>query len=167
MSKSGKSDLNQQFAARLRDALLAKGYHSARSPYGVQVQKFAEVTGHSVQICRKYLRGQAIPESIKLMEIAEHLGVAPGWLLFGDCHSHHPMQVNKITINKDLLHYIYTHISALQQPEAQQREFFSTFFVNLAQDIGFISDDVDQSKKIIDLALSTLHKAQNADDFFK
>lgn len=161
MLKPGRSDLNQQFAVRLRDALLAKGYHSARSPSGIHIQRFADLTGHSLQICRKYLRGQAIPESPKLLEIATHLDVSPGWLLFGDCHGHHHAETNKITINKDLLHYIYTHVSALQQPQPSQAEFCSQFFMTLIQDISQISDDLEQSKKIIDLAVSTLRKTQD------
>ena len=159
MLKLEKSDLNQKFAARLRDALLAKGYHSSRSPSGVHVQKFADLTGHSLQICRKYLRGQAIPESPKLMEIAAHLEVSPGWLLFGDCHGQTHGQANKITINKELLHYIFVHVSALHQPQPAQAEFCSQFFMTLTQDISQISDDVEQSKKIIDLAVSAAHKS--------
>jgi hypothetical protein len=158
MHKLEKSDLNQQFATRLREALLAKGFHSSRSPSGVHVQKFADLTGHSLQICRKYLRGQAIPESPKLMEIAAHLEVSPGWLLFGDCHGQTHGQTNKITINRELLHYIYVHVSALQQPKPEQAEFCSQFFMTLTQDISQISDDLEQSKKIIDLALLALHR---------
>ena len=164
MRKLEKSDLNQQFAARLRDALIAKGYHSSRSPSGVDVQKFADLLGHSLQICRKYLRGQAIPESPKLIEIAGYLEVSPGWLLFGDCHGQTHAQTNKITINKDLLHYIYTHVSALQQPHAMHAEsshveFWSKFFMTLTQGISQISDDVEQAKKIIDLAVLALQKS--------
>lgn len=127
MLKLEKSDLNQKFATRLRDALLAKGYHSSRSPSGVHVQKFADLTGHSLQICRKYLRGQAIPESPKLMEIAAHLEVSPGWLLFGDCHGQSHGQANKITINKELLHYIFVHVSALHQPQPGKLNFAHNF----------------------------------------
>lgn len=153
MTKLEKQDLNQQFALRLRDALLAKGYRSTRSPSGVHIQKFADLTGHSVQICRKYLRGQAIPESQKLIEIAEQLEVSPGWLLFGDCHGQRHAEINKITINKDLLHYIYVHVSALHPSHTEQAELGSQFFMTLTQDISHISDDVEQSKKIIDLAI--------------
>jgi hypothetical protein len=153
MSKIEKNDLNQQFALRLRDALLAKGYRSSRSPSGVHIQKFAELTGHSLQICRKYLRGQSIPESKKLVQIAAQLDVSPGWLLFGDCHGQHHVETNKITINKDLLHYIFVHVSGLYQPQTEQAEFSSRFFMTLTQDVSHISDNVEQSKKIIDLAI--------------
>lgn len=162
-----KTDLNQQFAVRLRDALLAKGYVSSRSPSGVHVQKFADLTGHSLQICRKYLRGQAIPESRKLIEISEKLDVSPGWLLFGDCHGQRHGAENKITINKELLHYIYVHVSALYQFQASQPDFCSEFFMTLTQDVSQISNDIEQSKKIIDLAISTVSKAQNKNHLTK
>lgn len=155
-----KSDLNQQFALRLRDALLAKGYSSARSLSGINMQKFAELTGHSLQICRKYLRGQVVPESKKLIEIARHLEVSPGWLLFGDCHGQTHGEENKITINKELLQYIYVHVSSLLEPQQEQTEFCSQFFMSLAQDVSHISDDLEQSKKIIDLAISTVQKTK-------
>ncbi|MGV3740529.1 MAG: helix-turn-helix domain-containing protein [Gammaproteobacteria bacterium] len=166
MLKLEKSDLNRQFAVRLRDALLAKGYDSARSPTGINMQKFADLTGHSLQICRKYLRGQVIPESTKLIEIATHLEVSPGWLLFGDCHGQEHGQTNKITINKELLHYIYVHVSGLLEPQQDQAKFCSQFFMSLTQDVSNISDDLEQSKKIIDLAIATAQKAQNKNDAF-
>lgn len=161
MPRLEKSDLNQQFALRLREALLAKGYSSARSPSGVNMQKFANLTGHSLQICRKYLRGQVIPESTKLIEIAAHLEVSPGWLLFGDCHGQTHGQANKITINKELLHYIYVHVSDLLEPQRDQAQFCSQFFMSLTQDVSHISDDLEQSKKIIDLAVATAQKVQS------
>lgn len=153
MSQIKKNELNQQFAVRLRDALLAKGYCSTRSPSGVHIQKFADLIGHSLQICRKYLRGQVVPESQKLVEIATQLSVSPGWLLFGDCHGQRHAEPNKITINKDILHYIYIQVSSLYPAQTEYAELGSQFFMTLAQDISHISDDIEQSKKIIDLAL--------------
>lgn len=153
MSDNNKSHLNQQFARRLRDTLITKGYASTRSPSGVNMQQFAAMTGHSLQICRKYLRGEALPESSKLVTIATQLEVSPGWLLFGDCHGQHMNESNKITINKEILHYIYHHISALFQPQALNAQLRSDFFIELTQDVSRISDNPEQSKKIIDLAL--------------
>ncbi len=92
-----KVDLTQQFAYRLRDAMIAAGFNSQRSTSGVSIHKLAEITGYSVQICRKYLRGEAIPEPLKLVEIAERLNVSAGWLLFGDAHSAHINSQNKVT----------------------------------------------------------------------
>lgn len=147
-----KLDLIQQFAQRLRDALIAAGFSSTRSTSGVNIHKLVEITGYSAQICRKYLRGQVIPEPIKLAEIATKLNVSPGWLLFGDSHSNaHPTD-NKITISKNLLHYIFTHANALYSTKGLSNER-SDFLLELAQDVSQIATTDEQSKKIIDLAL--------------
>lgn len=155
MTITPKNSLSQRFALRLRDTLIAAGYSSTRTPSGVDIFGFANLIGHSPQICRKYLRGQAIPSSNKLEEIATTLQVSPGWLLFGDCHSHHiPAETNKITINRELLHYIFSHMSALYQPDRPHHQL-PDFFLELTQDISQINADPEQSKKIVDLALSS------------
>ena len=145
-----KIDLTKQFAARLRDTMITAGYDSQRSTSGVSVDKLAEITGYSPQICRKYLRGQAVPEPLKLVEIATKLHVSPGWLLFGDSHNTH----HKISINRDLLHYIFTQARELYHPERSADEI-SDFLLDLTQDISQINANEELSKKIIDLALSS------------
>lgn len=150
-----KIDLTKQFANRLRDAMIAAGYHSPRSTSGVDIHKLAEITGYSQQICRKYLRGQVIPEPAKLAEIAVQLHVSPGWLLFGDSHSNDAIAENKITISKDLLHYIFTHANTLYNVERSERDV-SNFLLDLANDVSQINASEEQSKKIIDLALSSI-----------
>lgn len=147
-----KVDLIKQFAHRLRDAMIAKGYHSARSTSGVDIHKLVELTGNSPQICRKYLSGQVIPEPTKLAEIASKLTVSPGWLLFGDSHSKGDLVENKITISKDLLHYIFEHANQLYTAQASDHEI-PDFLLDLTQDVCQIEASDEQSKKIIDLAL--------------
>ena len=105
-----KVNLVDQFAKRLRLALINAEYGSSKSSSGVNISKFAQMTGYSAQICRKYLRGEAIPEPSKLAEIAQKLKVSPGWLLFGDSHTNNANEENKITINK-----IYYTIFLLMQ----------------------------------------------------
>ena len=65
-----KMTLSQLFATRLRDTLIASGFNSQRSSSGVDIDKLAEITGYSTQICRKYLRGQAMPDPTKIVDIA-------------------------------------------------------------------------------------------------
>ena len=149
-----KVDLAPQFAERLRASMIAAGYNSQRSPSGVNIDKLAEITGYSLQICRKYLRGQAIPDPIKLMEIATTLKVAPGWLLFGDCHQNSHLTSKFITINKNLLHYIFMQINELYQIEHVSDEI-SDFLLDLTNNISQINANEEQSKKIIDLALAS------------
>jgi len=149
-----KINLTKLFAMRLHESLVSAGYTSARSITGVNIEKLAEITGHSPQICRKYLRGEAIPEPVKLAELASKLSVSPGWLLFGDTEK---VQINKVTISKDLLHYIFTQASELYNAEYPAEER-SDFLLDLARDVGQINADTEQSKKIIDLALASARR---------
>lgn len=151
-----KSKLTQEFADRLRISLIKSEYGSNRSPYGVNINKFAKMTGYSPQICRRYLRGEAIPEPNKLAEIATELNVSPGWLLFGDCHSSLTENENKITINKELLHYIFTHANNLYEAENTQKEMLPKFLLELTNNVSQIDADHEKSKKIIDLALLSI-----------
>ena len=150
-----KVNLTKQFSYRLRDAMIAAGFNSQRSTSGVCIHKLAEITGYSVQICRKYLRGEAIPEPVKLIEIAAKLHVSPGWLLFGDAHNDLNISQNKLTISKNLLHYIFTRAACLYNVELQEQEV-PDFLMDLINDISLINANEEQSKKIIDLALSSV-----------
>ena len=149
-----KNDLTKQFAIRLHEAMMAAGYYSQRSLSGVCINKLVEITGHSPQICRKYLRGEAIPEPIKLLQIATKLNVSAGWLLFGDQHSGHYDSQYTLTISKSLLHYIFTQADELYNTEHSIDER-SDFLLDLAKDISQINASEEQSKKIIDLALAS------------
>ena len=148
-----KVDLTKQFALRLRDTMIKAGFNSQRSVSGVSIEKLAEITGYSLQICRKYLRGEAIPDPTKLVDIAEILHVSPGWLLFGDSISD-TISSNTITISKNLLHYIFTQASELYISKGSAEEV-ADFLEDLSSDISHINANEEQSKKIIDLALSS------------
>ena len=71
------------FGARLKLAMIQKGFSSNRSPYGVDVTHLSKITQHSPQICRKYLKNTALPSKDTIMRLSEALDVSPGWLLFG------------------------------------------------------------------------------------
>ncbi len=149
-----KVDLTKQFAHRLRDSLIAAGFNSQRSTSGVDIYKLAEITGYSTQICRKYLRGQALPEPAKLVEIAAQLHVSPGWLLFGDGNSDLNESADKLTISNTLIRYIFERAFTLYNSGRTQNEV-SDFLMDLAKDVSQINATDEQSKKIIDLALSS------------
>lgn len=150
-----KVDLTKQFAHRLRDAMLAAGFNSRRSTSGVCIHKLAHITGHSVQICRKYLRGEAIPEPVKLIEIAASLQVSPGWLLFGDVHQDHSISGDKLIISRHILWYIFTKAGALYKTNLLEAEI-PDFLIDLINDVSLINATEEQTKKIIDLALSSV-----------
>ena len=149
-----KTDFTQQFAMRLRNTMIDAGYHSQRSVSGVDIQKLAEITGYSPQICRKYLRGLVIPEPVKLSEIAEKLHVSPGWLLYGD-DAQQDNEVNKrILIHEQLLHYIFTQAQALYQSTCAIDDLCD-FLLDVTRDVSHINATEAQSKKIIDLAMAS------------
>lgn len=148
-----KVDLTKQFSARLYEAMLAAGYNSQRSISGIDLNKLVEITGHSPQICRKYLRGETIPEPLKLLDIAAKLNVSAGWLLFGDQGERNPL-THTITISKNLLHYIFTHASELYKHN-RAAEDCSDFLLELVNDVSQINANEEQSKKIINLALAS------------
>lgn len=151
-----KAELTKQFSERLRDAMLAARLSSTRSTSGVCIHKLAEITGYSVQICRRYLSGNALPEPAKLMEIAETLQVSPGWLLFGDNFNHTSVLADNIIISKNLLHYIFSYAADLYA-SSQNGDDVSDFLLELIKDISDINTSNEaQSKKIIDLALSSI-----------
>ena len=149
-----KNDFTKQFAIRLRNTLIEAGFNSPRSVSGVDIDKLAEITCYSPQICRKYLRGEAIPEPVKLIELATKLHVSPGWLLFGDGQSTIHLSNQHLTISKNLLHYIFTEARELYSAIGSGDEV-ADFLQELASDVSQINATEAQSKKIIDLALSS------------
>lgn len=150
-----KIDLTKQFAYRLRDAMINAGFNSHRSATGVSINQLAEITGYSVQICRKYLRGEAIPEPVKLVEIAQQLKVSPGWLLFGDAAVEQNKDRDQLSINKNLLHYIFSKATALYNAHNMENQV-PDFLIELIEDVSLINANEEQSKKIIDLALASV-----------
>ncbi|KTC73760.1 putative transcriptional regulator [Legionella birminghamensis] len=149
-----KVDLSKQFSYRLRDAMISAGLNSQRSTSGVCIHQLATITGYSVQICRRYLRGEAIPEPTKLVEIAEKLKVSPGWLLFGDSLLQQPEGKETLLIHKNLLHYIFTRAGDLYNA-SHNRDEIANFLLDLIKDVSQINANSEQTRKIIDLALSS------------
>lgn len=135
--------------------MIAAGFNSSRSTSGISIHKLEEITGYSAQICRKYLRGEAIPEPTKLVEIAEKLGVSPGWLLFGDSNNDASLLGARVTIQKNLLHYIFSKAASLYKGNLELQEI-ADFLLELISDISLIDANEEQSRKIIDLAMSSL-----------
>ena len=155
-----KIQLAEQFSKRLHDAMLTAGHHATRSSSGVDIHALVEITGYSSQICRKYLRGEAIPEPNKLLEIAQALDTSAGWLLFGEKKTPLTPPENYLLLNKTLLHYLLTQAAPIYQTEPDNPEV-PAFLTALAEDLSQISADEAQSKRIIDLALSSATRFQH------
>ena len=152
-----KVDLTKQFAYRLKDAMLAAGFYSKRSTSGVCIHTLVDITGYSTQICRKYLRGEAIPEPTKIVDIAHRLKVSPGWLLFGDEHNDSPFSHENVTINKNLLKHVFMRAPSLYNADCDEGEI-ADFLLALIDDLSQIDASLQQSLKIIELAFASLHR---------
>jgi hypothetical protein len=150
-----KINLTKQFAQRLRDSMIAAGFNSPRSISGVCIHKLSEITGYSLQICRKYLRGEALPEPLKVQEIAMRLNVSAGWLLFGNSLNIQNPSQDKISMSKPVLHYLFNKARLLYNSSLKEEEL-SNFLIDLIQDLSLINASEEQSKKIIDLAFTSL-----------
>lgn len=150
-----KVNFTKQFAHRLHEAMIAAGFNSTRSSSGVSIHKLTEITGYSLQICRKYLRGEAIPEPAKLVDIANSLHVSAGWLLFGEPQDSHSLSTDSLIISKTVLHYVFAQASSLYHGNLSEQEIPS-FLLDLINDLTAINATEEQSKKIIDLALSSV-----------
>lgn len=77
-------DEKTEFAARLREAMIAAGYEPR--PAVLEKGFNARFWGRSVtfQAVSRWLRGEAIPSQDKLQVLAEWLGVEPHLLRFGE-----------------------------------------------------------------------------------
>ncbi|MFZ4077278.1 MAG: helix-turn-helix domain-containing protein [Legionellaceae bacterium] len=153
----------ENFASRLHEAMRTAGHASGRSTSGIDIHQLVEITGYSAQMCRKYLRGEAMPEPIKLHEIAQRLGVSPGWLLFGHAtETTEKFPQTYIHINQHCLRTLFEKAETLyeQQKNTTQR---TDFLMNLVHNISQTNLSEAQSHQMIDLALtSATHFIQDA-----
>lgn len=143
----------QSFANRLIQTLKDKGYTASRSPNGICIKTLAEFTGASEQICRRYVRGDALPDYEKVKQLAQHLQVNPGWLLFGVDGDASP---KKNEINEILLHYILKQSHHLYPVSHASNNDYADFVLGLLKEIRAIDTSEDNLLKIIDLALGSI-----------
>ena len=90
-----------EFTHRLVSSMKQAGFTDTRSPSGISVKTLADTLHVSEQICRRYLRGDALPDYDKIVTLARFLSVSPGWLLFGN---QHVTDDHTVHINATLLH---------------------------------------------------------------
>lgn len=140
------------FAERLIQQMKLKGFTASRSPNGICIKTLAQFVDASEQICRRYIRGEALPPYEKIVQLAHKLEVSPGWLLFGE----EPVQHNELSININLLHYILKKSHELFKEEPRQTDDFADFVIALIRDIREIDTRPDNLQKIINLAVSSI-----------
>lgn len=141
------------FANRLIQALTNKGYIALRSPKGTGIKILTEITGTSEQICRRYLRGDAMPSYQKIQQLADYLDVNPGWLVFGDAGD--AADPSK-QIDKKLLHYILKKSHYLYANSQPDNEDYADFVLQLIAETSNIDTSLESLFKIIDVAIASV-----------
>lgn len=141
------------FANRLIQTLKDKGHSASRSPSGICIKTLAQFTGASEQICRRYIRGDALPDYEKVKQLAVHLQINPGWLLFGDdAHA----EQSKNNSDETLLHYILKKSHHLYPSSQGNNDEYADFVLELIKEVRSIDTSENNLLKIIDLAISSI-----------
>lgn len=143
----------QSFANRLINTLKDRGHTASRSPNGICIKTLAEFTGASEQICRRYIRGDALPDYEKVRQLANHLQVNPGWLLFGDEAQTAP---KKNEIDEKLLHYILKQSHHLYPVSQASNDHYADFVLGLIKEVRTIDTSENNLLKIVDLAIGSI-----------
>lgn len=145
----------KEFANRLIETMKLNGHSASRSPKGICMKTLAEFAGASEQICRRYVRGDALPDHDKICNIAARLNVKPGWLLFGE-EAAHSSELKASQIEDDLLHSILSKSHALYREETENTDDYANFVMKLIQEVREIDTSKENLEKIINLALSSI-----------
>lgn len=145
----------KEFSNRLIHAMKSSGHLATRSPSGICIQTLATFASASEQICRRYIRGDALPDYERVISIANHLNVSSGWLLFGE-----PEQIGanhqRNSIDDHLLHYILSKSYPLYREETGNTDDFADFVLELIRDVREIDTSNENLQKIIELAVSSI-----------
>lgn len=141
------------FATRLINLLKKQGHIASRSPKGICIKTLAQFTGASEQMCRRYIRGEGLPDFEKIKKLAANLKVNPGWLLFGD--EGHPAP-NKNAIDETMLHYILKQSHHLYRNSRGDNTDYADFVLGLIREVNAIDTSHSNLIKIIDLAISSI-----------
>jgi hypothetical protein len=145
------TEQNKTFSNRLIEAMKASGHTASRSPSGICITTLSKFAGASEQICRRYIRGDGLPDYEKVIKIAACLNVSPGWLLFGE---EQPKQAKPI--DDETMHYILheSHLAFKDEPESADE--FAGFVLELARDVREINAPKELLHKIINMAVGSI-----------
>lgn len=145
------------FSSRLIDAMKNAGHGTTRSPNGICIKTLADITNASEQICRRYIRGEALPDYDKILRISSQLRVSPGWLLFGEnnddgCNS--LKTSNSIFIERDLLEHIILKALELLMLMKDKKEL-APFIMDIIDDVTQIDASKEDLLKIIEISVNS------------
>ena len=153
----------KDFSTRLVSAMKSSGYTATRSPSGICITTLSKIAGASEQICRRYIRGDALPDYKKIAAIATALNVSSGWLLFGEGEPNKAAHKSK-SMYDDLLHYLLSKSYPLYRNKTGSTDEFANFVIELFLDVREIDTSKERLHKIIDLAVSSIASYQGIPD---
>ena len=140
------------FSNRLIEAMKSNGHIASRSPSGICITTLSKFAGASEQICRRYIRGDGLPDYEKVVSIAACLNVSPGWLLFGE--EMQPAQEK--LINDDVMRYILNTSFTAFHEQMEKNNDFADFVLELTRDVREINTSTEILHKIIDIAVCSI-----------
>lgn len=145
-----------QFSSRLIDAMKNAGYGTTRSPNGICIKTLADITNASEQICRRYIRGEALPDYAKILKISSQLRVSPGWLLFGEDNDDGSALKTKssIFIERELLEHIILKSLELLIIMKDKQEL-APFIMDIIDDVTQIDANKEDLLKIIEISVNS------------
>ncbi|WED43243.1 helix-turn-helix domain-containing protein [Legionella cardiaca] len=144
----------KEFSHRLIEIMKLRGHIASRSPSGICIQTLSKFAGVSEQICRRYIRGDALPDYARILNIARELNVTAGWLLFGEQERSESHQTQ--LIDDDLLHYILKKSHHLYREETGNTDDYADFVLGLIRDVRQIDTSKENLEKIINLAIDSI-----------
>lgn len=146
----------KNFGLRLLDLMQQADLKSEKSKAKVKVTKLAEISQCSVQMARKYVMGEALPDVNTIYKIARWLNVSPGWLLFGE-ESKLPdniSQKNLVIIENDLLKHILAKSINLVKYVKDTNELVN-FITDVINDTTQIEANEETILKLIDISINS------------
>ena len=145
----------KEFSNRLIIAMKSCGHVASRSPSGICMRTLSQLASASEQICRRYIRGDSLPDYDKIVNIATQLNVSAGWLLFGE-QDQSKAALQPDVIDDELLHYILTKSYHLYREETGNTDDYADFVLELIHDVREITTSKENLQKIIELAVSSI-----------
>ncbi|KTC65683.1 putative transcriptional regulator (plasmid) [Legionella adelaidensis] len=144
------------FSHRLKKLMINKGLSSTKSLAGVKISAIAKVCGCSIQMARRYVLGEALPEIDTIYKIAKWLNVPPGWLLFGE-EPESPVNLDYsqlIQIDPEILEYILLKSAPLYSLSGNEKELVN-FIMDIISDVTHIKADNESILKIINISINS------------
>lgn len=144
-----RKKLTRDFSVRLVEALKKRGYASSVAASGVKTKEMAKRLGCSIQMARRYVMGEALPELAALLVLAKWLEMSPAYLLFGSEGS----ATSSATLPASAIwRYVLRQLAPYWQQIDRHDEVIE-FVIELVYDASHLVTEKTMLYKILDVAL--------------